>query len=215
MRSALPLRSGMLPHPLTGSWSSGPDLVAALLPPMSISMGLSGVQATGPHSPGGHSPLGPGAQSEDHGRPWPPPPGSLATPKQSCPGPPHHWPCPPVTACQTHRPRGPSSPPPPSLVIPLWGLLDTLSPSVPSPMLLCAHHRLFWFQSSPGSKAGCFSKRGNQRGGGIEFQSSPGSKAGCFGTIRPRTCNHFGFNPHPALKPGASPAFLGRIFKGY
>ncbi len=74
-----------------------------------------------------------------------------------------------------------------------------------SPLLAC------WFQSSPGSVAGC--DYGSDRlewPPRVVFQSSPGSVAGCdrAGPSNP-TGQPWGFNPHPARWPGATPRPAG------
>ncbi len=72
----------------------------------------------------------------------------------------------------------------------------------------------FWFQSSPGPKAGCYSGMNKTEQATTMFQSSPGPKAGCYYLTEDTSDLHrSGFNPHPARKPDATIA--GSMGKSY
>ena len=80
------------------------------------------------------------------------------------------------------------------------GLATGCNPSGLLPAVSCTG-----FQSSPGLATGCNSRQTRTLTGRVRFQSSPGLATGCNGAGGRRgpgdpSC----FNPHPALRPGAT-----------
>ena len=65
--------------------------------------------------------------------------------------------------------------------------------------------RQYWFQSSPGLRAGCYRAMRNGRRCRCRFQSSPGLRAGCYlRAVQGTDDDPNRFNPHPAFGPGAT-----------
>ena len=63
---------------------------------------------------------------------------------------------------------------------------------------------IYVFQSSPGREAGCNVPLSLPYASGTLFQSSPGREAGCNSKAHPPGQPIHRFNPHPAVKPGAT-----------